>query len=76
MFVLIVIAVVSLGFLLATLWRLRHRDDPMHDREQAFATLRRMAESPRVQLNALAERIPVASGHVRILSERPGDSRS
>jgi len=71
MFVLIVILVVPLGFLLATVWRMRHRNDPMREREQAFATLQRMAESPRVQLNELAKRLPVDSGHVRILSERP-----
>ena len=71
MFVLIVILVVSLGFLLAMVGHRRHSNDPMREHEQAFATLRRIVESPRVQLNELAERIPVASGHVRILSERP-----
>ena len=76
MFVVIVILVVSLAFLLATVWRVRHRSDPMRERERAFATLRRMAESPRVQLHEMAERLPVDSGHVRILSERPtGSSR-
>lgn len=68
---LVLILVVPLGFLLAMVWRMRHRNDPMGERAQAFAALRRMAESPRVQLNELAERMPVVSGHVRILSERP-----
>jgi hypothetical protein len=68
---LVLILVVPLGFLLAMVWRMRHRNDPMGERAQAFAALRRMAESPRVQLNQLVERMPVVSGHVRILSERP-----
>jgi hypothetical protein len=71
MFVLIVILVVSVGFSLAMAGQRRRSNDPMHEHEQAFATFRRIVESPRIQLNELAERIPVASGHVRILSERP-----
>jgi hypothetical protein len=71
MFALIVILVVSLGFLLAKVGRKRHSTDPMREHEQAFATLRRIVESPRVQLNGFEERLLVASGHVRILSERP-----
>ena len=72
MFVLIVvISVGPLGYLFATVWRVRHRDDPIREREQAFVALRHMVESPRVQVNELVEQVPVVSGHVRILSERP-----
>jgi hypothetical protein len=73
MIVLIVISVVPLAYLLAAAWRwrLRHRDDPMGQRERAFAALRHWAESPQAQLSELAERTPALSGHVRILSERP-----
>jgi hypothetical protein len=71
MFALIVISVVLLGYLLATAWRLRHRDDPMGQRERAFAALRQLVESPHAQVNELAERTPALSGHVRILSGRP-----
>jgi len=71
MFVLIVIVVGLLGYLLAAAWRLRHRVDPMRHREQAFATMRHWAESPRAQFGELAERTPVFSGQVRILSGRP-----
>jgi hypothetical protein len=70
MFVLIVIPVVLFGYLCATVWHLRHRDDLIHRRERAFATLRQMIESP-TQVDGLTQRTPILSDHVRILSERP-----
>ncbi len=71
MLILMVIWATPLGLALALVRRRRHRDDPMRERETAFATMRRMAETPRVQLTEMEQRLPVVSGHVRILSERP-----
>ena len=74
MVVLLLIPVALGGVLLATWWRGRHPDDLIHQREEAFATLRRMVESPPTPASELTAQTPVLSDHVRILTERPAET--